>query len=275
MLLLGLTSQETQRYSVEEPLGPPRSLPVRSLTDKTIILDMDLTLICTIGDGSDLSQRMRINHQAAYNSLLNKGILVPTTLTQFGGSGKAMHNDVIKRPGIDEFLFFCKYVFKHVILWSAGQASYVYDIVKLVIDPQDCGIFDHIYTAQDIVHSSVDENTEGFGASLRSAGYTTFSTKPIEFISEKFPDVTLDNSIIVDDLPCNFMPNPHNGVLIPAFSPQLNQLLSAAKNGVLENICDDYCLFSLLHYLADDEFLKSADVRKYNLDFFKDSQELV
>lgn len=258
----------------------------RPLTNKTIVLDMDLTLICTIGDGSDLSQRMRLSHRVAYETLVHKGVIVPTTLTQFGGSGRAMHNDVIKRPGVDQFLSFCRQVFKHVILWSAGQPSYVYDVVRLVLDPSDSGLFDHIYTSQDVVNCSVgpdtvdammsgdsncakSEGSAAYAASLRQSGYVSFSTKPIENLLKKFPHSTLSSTVIVDDLPCNFVPNPSNGVLIPAFSPNLQQMLASARSGPLDTICNDYCLFRLLHYFADDDFLNAEDVRKYDLKFFK------
>jgi hypothetical protein len=271
MLLLGLTSQYSVSSDEDEIiLSPSKNIARRSLTNKTIVLDMDLTLICTIGDGSDISQRIRTNYREAYDLLRKKGVIVPTTLTQFGGSGKAMHNDVVKRPGVEEFLAFCRTVFRRVILWSAGQASYVYDTVRLVLDSSERGLFDHIYTAQDIVHRDIEEENGPFAEHLRRSGFTNFSTKPIEKISEKFPEVTLERTIIVDDLPCNFMPNPRNGILIPPFSPQLAQIVANATASQLDNMSGDHCLFSLLHFLADDAFLQSPDVRTYNLNFFPD-----
>ena len=287
-----LSSDDDEVFSslTESHYGVTRALPQRSLTNKTIVLDMDLTLICTIGDGSDLSQRMRMNHRGAYETLIRKGVLVPTTLTQFGGSGRAVHNDVIKRPGVDSFLQFCRQVFKHVILWSAGQPSYVYDVVKIVIDPDNRNIFDHVYTSQDVVHQTVGPDTidammsgnantaktsgsAAYAATLRASGYVSFSTKPISFLATDFPDATLESTVVVDDLPCNFIPNPSNGILIPPFSPQLAQLLANAsgpKSGAMDTVCGDYCLFRLLHYFADDEFLHAEDVRKYDLAFFRD-----
>lgn len=252
-------------------ISPVKYLSQKSLTNKTIVLDMDLTLLCTIGDGSDLSHKMRTNYRSAYDVMMERGIIIPTTLIQYGGSGKAMHNDVVKRPGVDEFLTFCKTVFQHVILWSAGQASYVYDTVKLVLDPTNAGIFDHIYTAQDIVHESINSGNfpdSVFANNLKSMGFSVFSTKPIEKITLRFPDVTLERTVIVDDLICNFLPNPNNGVLIPPFSPQLGQILINAKGGQLDNMSEDYYLFSLLHFFADEEFLSCKDVRDYNLKFF-------
>lgn len=283
------TSEEDQAVA-EDLMKLSKTPSKRALTDKTIVLDMDLTLICTIGDGSDLSQRMRISHRGAYEALVRKGVIVPTTLTQFGGSGRAVHNDVIKRPGMDQFLSFCKQVFKHVILWSAGQASYVYDVVKLVIDPMDIGIFDHIYTANDVINCSVGpetvdammtgdadcEQSQGsaaYAASLRASGFVSFSTKPIKNLNSKFPAANLSSTIIVDDLPCNFLPNPRNGILIPPFSPNLKQILANAVgplSGPLNPMSGDYCLFRLLHYFADDDFLKADDVRQCDLKFFKE-----
>lgn len=261
--VLGLEEQCEAPDEVQ--ISIPKKVSHRPLTNKTIVLDMDLTLICTIGDGSDLSQRMRVSHRSAYEALMKKGVLVPSTLTQFGGSGRAMHNDVVKRPGVDAFLVFCRYVFQHVILWSAGQASYVYDVVRHVLDPNNSRVFDHVYTAQDIVHCTVRPD----GHCEKTKGHMSFSTKPIEKLSELFPDVTLKSTVIVDDLPCNFFPNPRNGILIPPFSPQLQQMLADANSGALGNMSDDYYLFKLLHYLADDAFLKIEDVRDYELNFFE------
>lgn len=253
--------------------GISRTLPQHPLTNKTIILDMDLTLICTIGDGSDMSERMRTDHRAAYNALVHKGAIVPSSLVYFGGSGRAVHNDIVKRPGVDAFLTFCRYVFKHVILWSAGQANYVYDVVKYVLDPNGIGIFDHIYTAHDIVHRRTSTADNPLLSSLRASGYVSCSTKPIEKLTEKFPDVTLKSTIIIDDLPCNFLPNPKNGILIPPFSPQIEQMVANAGAEPLDNMSDDYCLFKLLHYLADNEFLSATDVRDCKLDFFGNDGE--
>lgn len=246
----------------EKTPGPSKPLSRDSLTDKTIVLDMDLTLICTIGDGSDISHKLRTSYTTVYGMLVKKGVVVPTTLTQFGGSGIAVHNDVVKRPGVDEFLLFCRIVFKNVILWSAGQANYVYDTVKLVLDPQGKGIFDHVYTANDVVKYSADRTL------LRTMGPVTFSAKPLTKIADIFPDATLDKTILVDDLQCNFIPNPRNGVLIPPFSPNLGEILSNAHASPLDNMARDTYLFSLIHFLADDGFINAQDVRQYDLRFF-------
>ncbi len=263
MFSQGILSKLSVEISDED--DSPRLSPSRkALTDKTIVLDMDLTLLCTIGDGSDLSQRMRSSHRETYDVLVKKGVIVPTTLTQFGGSGTASHNDVVKRPGVDELLTFCRAVFKNVILWSAGQANYVYDTVKLVLDPHGRGIFDHVFTAHDVSRHVVDLDNRY----VRSAGPTIFTTKPLKKITELFPDATLEKTVIVDDLQCNFIPNPRNGILIPPFSPQLSQLLNYAQAGPLDNISGDYSLFSLIHFFADDEFIEIKDVRDYDLRFF-------
>lgn len=254
-----LTLSSRHHRDKKETVGyTPSRRSSSSLTDKTIVLDMDLTLICTIGDGSDLSQRMRTNHKKAYDILKKRGSVVPTTLTQFGGSGKAVCNDVVKRPGLNEFLSFCRNTFKNVILWSAGQPSYVYDTVRLVIDTGG-NTFDHIYTAQDVVSSAV-------AISSNSNSYTYVPTKPLELITKNFPDANLDNMVIIDDLRPNFIPNPRNGIWIPPFSPDIDDLISHAEED--DNICGDFYLYRLIHYLADEDFLKSTDVRDYDLDFF-------
>lgn len=276
MILLGFAASENYSITSDDEeeivLSPSRNLSKSPLTNKTIVLDMDLTLLCTIGDGSDISSKIRTNYPEAYEILVKRGIIVPTVLNQFGGSGKASHNDVIRRPGVEEFLTFCRMAFKHVFLWSAGQASYVYDTVRLVLDPKDRGYFDHVYTAQDILHTSIDEmdieGSDDFLDKLKKMGFTTFTTKPLDKIVSQYSDVSLDRIVIVDDLICNFSHNPNNGVLIPPFSPKIPQIIATASASPLENMANDHVLFSLIHFFADDAFMNSPDVRQYDLQFF-------
>lgn len=224
--------------------------------DKTIVLDLDLTLVCTIGDGSDLSHKLRTEHKADYEDLVERNIIVPSTITQYGGSGKAYHNDIIKRPGLEQFLTFCKNTFRSVILWSAGQPSYVFDVVKKVIDPMERGIFDQIYTSQDIVQFPGDKYTP------------PCLSKPLSLVIDNNGAESLESVVIVDDLLCNFASNPLNGILIPPFQPKICDILKNSFTGPFENMCDDYYLFSLIHFLSDKDFLFSKDVRDVDLKFF-------
>lgn len=257
---------------------------------------MDLTLISAIGDGSQLSRSMRTNHAKEYDQLVSMGIIVPTMLMQYGGTGRALHNDIVKRPGLDPFLSFCRAMFSRVILWSAGQPGYVYDTVKNVLDPDNKGLFDHVYTLNDVVGKQVPiwlskeimrtGDADMFNSIVRTSsthstelhhtadyGVHNIYTKPLSRIATRFPDVTMEKTVIVDDLATNFIPNPRNGILIPPFDPRLGDLLGRVSPhgtvcGDMNVLCDDLYLYRLMHFFADDTFINAKDVRDYDLHFF-------
>jgi TFIIF-interacting CTD phosphatase-like protein len=155
----------------------------------------------------------------------------------------------IKRPDLDKFLAFCDKYFSIVIIWSAGEKTYVNKIVKEIF--RDHRQPDLILTREDCVHMS---NVQG--------DYH----KPISKIKEYFPDLDEKLILALDDKKDNFRDNMDNGIHIPRFAPRLADGFNT-KDGSLSN---------LIHWLMSDEVMTSNDVR--NLDksriFRKESSEL-
>jgi hypothetical protein len=108
------------------------------------------------------------------------------------------------------------------------------------------------------------------GADLNACPEIILSSKPLQKISEDHPEINLTNTVLVDDLPCNFgLDNPKNGILIPPFKPNTDDLLFE-NDKRFRVIGNDLCLFRLIHYLSDDGFSDVKDVRDYDLTFFRE-----
>lgn len=134
------------------------------------------------------------------------------------------------RPFIRDFLFFCFCYFKYVIVWSAGQKRYVHEICNILFD----GIpSPHLILSRDDCAS----HKEGY-------------TKPLIKIRDKIPEITLKNTLILDDREHSFAKNPSNGILSPAYEPTHTNHLS-----------NDLYLKDLMKWFMDKEVVECSDVR--------------
>jgi hypothetical protein len=73
--------------------------------------------------------------------------------------------------------------------------------------------------------------------------------KPLDKLYEKYPQLRPETTVIVDDRHVNFTYNPHNGILIPAYSPAPDEHHLGAP---------DEALLHLMTWLEQQE---SGDVR--------------
>lgn len=240
---------------------------------KNIVLDLDSTLICSFLDTDSMMKTMRLKHSDKLDSLMKRECIVPINVPNFGGSATNTVYNIVKRPGLSSFLAFCKENFENTIVWSAGHPRYVMEIVK-ILDPDE-QIFRSIYTSnqtviyvQDRLKNKIVPIESGLDA--HSCPDVVLSSKPLSKITVDNPNINLTNTIIVDDLLCNFeLPNPKNGVLIPPFKPNVEDVMMDNEK-TLRVIADDLCLYRLVHFLSDDAFEEIADVRDYDLSFFKE-----
>lgn len=211
------------------------AIPQVSLTDKCIVLDLDQTLICTQDDMESLKNfgilrdpKLLNLRQRVYNisveDLEKPGI---GTLYEFWG---------VTRPHAQEFLIFCFSYFKIVAVWSAGKRQYVEEIVNYLF--KDMPYPNVVFTHDDIVYNDRGE-----------------VEKPLINMIGSDPTLkkymSLQNTLILDDNYTNFIPNPGNGILIPAYSPANN--ISAFQK-------DDYALLQFKNWLLQDEVANSEDV---------------
>jgi TFIIF-interacting CTD phosphatase-like protein len=167
-------------------------LPNVSLTDWTIVLDIDETLVHTEEDteGPDVEIKTDpILVEDLYDIHLDKG-----TYKMWG----------TKRPHLDEFLLFCFTYFKNVCVWSAGQTDYVHAVVKKIF--RDFRAPDIIYTFDQCV-----QNERGDWI------------KPLEkFFDDKnvqAKGIVPSKTYIIDDRDYTFERNVDNGIQIPEYAP--------------------------------------------------------
>jgi len=175
------------------------------LTDRILILDLDETLLHSFVDDEDLVAIKRLQYFKDYPDLSRRAYYldiddVATPL----GQGDNFRTWGITRPHLKEFLAFAFLYFRTVMVWTAGTRRYADSIVKEIFSglPQPT----LVYSRDECVIS-------------RDNHYT----KPIAKIIEDedlWDFMNLKNTLIIDDKDSNFIPNPENGIKIPAFSPK-------------------------------------------------------
>lgn len=209
-------------------------LPV-PMTDKCVILDLDQTLIATQEDSKSI-KKLGILSDPKLISLRDRCYYF--TIEDLGKPGQGTKYDFwgVTRPHIDEFLIFCFSYFKIVAVWSAGKRPYVEAIVDHIF--RDLRPPHLIYTHDDIITGP--------------GGYVEKPLlKMIDHNKIFRNNMSLNNSLAIDDNPSTFSRNIGNGVLIPEYNPQLTiQSLQA----------DDQALIQLMKWLMQPEVMKAKDV---------------
>jgi hypothetical protein len=165
-------------------------IPAKALTNKSIILDIDETLVHTEDDISSLDEMGIMEDeelsQEVYFLDLDEGE------TKMWGT---------KRPHLDEFLLFCFTYFENVCVWSAGQRDYVHAMVDVLFEP---------FRKPDVVFT--------FDDCVKKNG--EYWIKPLEkFFKREGDRIKPSSSFIIDDRSYTFEENHQNGILIPAYSP--------------------------------------------------------
>ncbi len=157
-----------------------------------LVLDFDNTLVCTM-NGVYENQVPRDTER----------LYITPTLNMWG----------FERPGLHEFINFCQSRFCPLILWSAGDNSYINDTVPAVL-PE---VFDAVYTRQ---------NLRGPRSKLKKELLllTTNGENPYLASTFNYSDLHLDRLLIVDDNPDFIVDGEReNHILIPAYDPALGQ----------------------------------------------------
>lgn len=211
------------------------SIPATSITDKCIVLDLDLTLIATQDDMESL-KLLGILSDPKLMALRNRTYHITIEDLEKPGIGTKYDFWGVTRPHIQDFLIFCFSYFKVVAVWSAGKRPYVEAIVDKIFKdlPQPHVVFTH----DDVV--------------IGSQGHIE---KPLTKMIESNPilrrHMSLQNTFVVDDNDMTFSQNRDNGILIPAYNPALN--INALAR-------DDPGLLQLKYWLLQREVVDSRDV---------------
>lgn len=194
---------------------------VRQGPTRHIVLDMDETLVRTFS-GLDKFKTLRLYGDPNLVSL-RKRIYITDDHHHWG----------VTRPHIDEFLISCLEQFTTVSVWSAGTRGYVESVVEYlfrqlpppdrVLAREQCVIEDGIYK------------------------------KPIEVINRYIPDVTYENTLIVEDRSTALDDNSsRNGVIIPPYKPMCYPFSLVA---------DDTTLLTLASWFREPSFEYANDLR--------------
>lgn len=214
-------------------------LPEISLTDKCIVLDLDQTLIAT-QDELDSLFELNILSDPKYISLRNRIYHIRLEDLENPGIGSKYDFWGITRPYIDEFLLFCFQYFKIVAVWSAGKRLYVESIVDHIF--KDLPKPHIVFTHDDIDYSS-DGNI------LKKL------TKMINHNSLTQNNMSLYNTLALDDNPTTFQYNLGNGILIPPYEPDCD------IDSFLEN---DTHLLKFRDWLLSDDVINSNAINSIN-----------
>lgn len=214
-------------------------------TDKTLVLDLDHTLICTYEDNMNGKNLEIYNNKDLYDNFLcddcpykSYGI-VEGNIVLWG----------VKRPNLLFFLDFIHKYFENIIVWSAGKKRYVEKICMLIFK-------ENSYPCPKIIWSR-DNCEEIF---LDRKYLIKPLSKMVEYTNRVNSPVELDLSkmLILDDTEITFYDNVQNGILIPKYIPSYNK----DPHDILRNK-DDY-LLKFCDWCLLNDVVNSVDVRSLN-----------
>ncbi len=210
-------------------------IPSEPLTDRTIVLDLDETLVHTFEDLDSL-KRLRIFHDPELLDLRERTyVLSLDDVVTRRGSGIETKMWGVTRPHLKEFLLFCFTYFKIVAVWSAGQKRYAESIVDFIFS--DLKSPRVVYSWNECDRSSI------------------YLKKPlIKMIEqEKLSDImSLHSTIVLDDKTTTFSNNFSNGILVPVYHPE------PSIRGIKQ---DDIFLKQMMTWLMKDEIRSASDIR--------------
>lgn len=162
-----------------------------------IVLDLDLTLLCTDHEDDSIPYRPLRMHGDKPHPLVRRSHMYSFHL--FGPTCErecTMYGCF--RPGYRQFLHWARKNFDYVVVWSAGRRAYVHELVTKIwkgMKPPDL-----VMTFNDL----------GLNGDIY--------TKPLVKVS-KLLNTSLDQILLIDDNPQVSVDNPNNTVLIPEYDP--------------------------------------------------------
>lgn len=231
-------------------------IPFKALTNKCIVLDLDETLVHS-NDNIDELKSLGIMTDPQLIDLRNRTYEISMDDVVYK-KGQGIKTDMwgIVRPHVKEFLIACFSYFKVVAVWSAGKKKYVEAIVDFLFKDIKRP---HIVYSRDECERTTDNTL----------------TKPLEkMIKQELglsKYMSLDNTFIIDDRTSVYeVPNPNNGIQIPAYAPAFN--IRTLRN-------DDIALKQLMTWLLNPDVMNSTDVRNlnksdiFNIDIFVNGNE--
>lgn len=208
---------------------------------QSLVLDLDETLVHSFTNNEKIKPHIRDSPEIKHNYYdfkLSDGSLI------WG----------LKRPGLDRFMDYIDYRFANTAVWSAGVKDYVHKIVN-VIKPEHnfITIYSREYCTNEAVYRKGDDGDNYATVELK---------KPLQILfSEQSDKFTRHNTLIIDDREEYCSPNTMNWIVIPEFSPTLENMLTYKDNYL-------YLLEKYLETLETKEVYNVMEILGKN-DWFK------
>ena len=212
-----------------------------SITDLHLVLDLDSTLIYTVDEDEYGSINELKLFSSSENYELRKQIYFLNILNimdkDIQGKGKLTKMWGFFRPHVLKFLIFCSKFFYKIHIWSAGQKKYVHSIIKELFKNNNLKMPENILTYEDCVIKKDD------------------ICKPLKKIFESKTSFGANekNTFALDDRYDTFSKNIKNGILIPAYQPNIKKK---------KEIMGDVCLLQLIKWFNTFDVSNSKDIRK-------------
>lgn len=205
------------------------------LTNKTLVLDLDSTLIFT-SDSFESFETLELYTNPQHSHLRPRVYKFDVIdVVDKPGTGVKSSMWGVLRPHVHDFLNFCFDYFENIIVWSAGQLKYVHAICDI--------LFVDVNREPVLIYSFEDcERTDNY------------LYKPlVKITNQEFKHITMDKMLILDDNEITFSKNKDNALHISAYEPNLT------PEGIVEN---DMTLVNLTKWLMLPEVIDCKDVRK-------------
>jgi len=212
-----------------------------SLTDKCIYLDLDQTLLSTADEeyGLKYLYKLKILSNPSLMHLRSRVYHVVVEDLEGPGYGSKCEMWGITRPHLHAFLTFCFSYFRLVMVYSAGKRQYVESIVDHIFKDLP---YPHLVLTYDDIKKKGRDVIKPLTVVMEANELTREYVRPT-------------NTLGLDDLVSTYSENKGNGILIPAYEPELNE-------GSLSR--DDDALLKLQEWLMLPEVMYSEDIRKLN-----------
>lgn len=234
---------DSSTYGATTPLYRGLAPPTLSRRPKTLILDLDETLVSSYENPNFIDEYKiysfpEIYHQFHYPSPITYSV----SLINHEGTN---HIWGLHRPYLHEFLTYIEPYFDNIIVWSAGVEDYVlyithdifynfgHQMPKIIWSRNNCA-----KTDDDLFHKPIK-----------------FVTKAVEV--NQYIQIDPQLTLVIDDRGHTFRENPHNGILIPPYRP------GKRKNPTLDDLLDrsDIALLQLMKWLESPEVKYATDYR--------------
>ena len=221
-------SSPASQRGVESSLSScPESVSPRQRL--TVVLDLDDTLVVSFRKES-APYAIRCGTGAAKHLTCHELQFGPGETIEAPVSGRVL---AVERPGLREFLQQLK-GFADVVLFTAGLQSFAAPIVRR-IDPSG-ELFDRVLYRDSTVDVGNQKNV-----------------KDLSVVCEKTADDSLGRTVLLDNNPFSFVPQPENGVPVAPFTghPTDNELLG--------------CLLPLLKALDEETDIRETLARRFRV----------